>query len=177
MKRIFKKAFATLIELMTNLNQQAMLSMISNRYAEVNVENATKLLVRCKHLLMARRCVYKTLKNLVFFERVVKEIRKNVDQYLESPSRSLGQKIEVHCVGNDRSLVEVSQTILKEICELKQTYKLFAGMQAVSSKGYRVQDKMTFKRRDAERYIVKEYLAIKRLVQVICSDGEESHGG
>ena len=50
-------------------------------------------------------------------------------------------------------------------------------MQAVSSKGYRVQDKMTFKRRDAERYIVKEYLAIKRLVQVICSDGEESQGG
>ena len=36
---------------------------------------------------------------------------------------------------------------------------------------------MTFKRRDAERYIVKEYGAIKRLVQVICSDAEESHGG
>ena len=86
--------------------------MISNRYAEVNVENATKLLVRCKHLLMARRSVYKTLKNLVFFERVVKEIRKNVDSYLENPSRSLGQKIELHCVGNERSLAELSQTIL-----------------------------------------------------------------
>lgn len=85
-----------------------MLSMISNRYAEVNVENTTKLLVRCKHLLMARRCVYKTLKNLVFFERIVKEIRKSVDQYLENPTRSLGQKIEVLCVGNERSLIETA---------------------------------------------------------------------
>ena len=40
-------------------------------------------------------------------------------------------------------------------------------MVAITSKGHQVYNLMAYKRRDALRYIIKEYDGIKRLAQVI----------
>jgi len=49
---------------------------------------------------------------------------------------------------------------------LRDDYKIFSKMRAKTQKGTEVLNVMVYKRRDAMRYIIREYEAIKRLVQV-----------
>ena len=69
---------------MTYMNQHLIFPMITKRYKTINIENAIKLLVRCKQLLMARRLAFKVLEQLQDFDAVVTEIRNDVDRFLES---------------------------------------------------------------------------------------------
>lgn len=59
---IFKKAFQTLAELMTYMNQHVLFPMITKKYKSVNLENTVKLLMRCKQLLEARKLAFRTVK-------------------------------------------------------------------------------------------------------------------
>ena len=74
------------------------------------------------------------------------------------------QKIQVRAIGE---LPQLSQGILDGIVELRDQYKLFSKMGATTSRGNQVLNVMAYKRRDALRYIVREYDAIRRLVQVV----------
>ena len=47
-KFMFNKAFLTLSELMTYMNQATLFPLVVKKYTEVNLENAVKLLMRCK---------------------------------------------------------------------------------------------------------------------------------
>ena len=47
-KFMFNKAFLTLSELMTYMNQSTLFSLVVKKYTDVNLENAVKLLMRCK---------------------------------------------------------------------------------------------------------------------------------
>jgi len=69
---IFNKAFKTVEELMDMLNQKPLFEIVAGKYNKINHENAAKLLVRCKSLLATRQLVYKTLKNLLVFEKATK---------------------------------------------------------------------------------------------------------
>ena len=82
-KFMFNKAFLTLSELMTYMNQATLFPLVVKKYTEVNLENAVKLLMRCKQLLIARRLAFKTLQSLLMFEYTIKMIRNNVDQFLD----------------------------------------------------------------------------------------------
>ena len=48
LKYVFNKALDTLRELMSNLNQMHLFSLIAQKYADLTIDNAVKLLVRCK---------------------------------------------------------------------------------------------------------------------------------
>jgi len=74
------------------------------------------------------------------------------------------EKIQVRAIGE---LPQLSQGILDGIVELRDQYKLFSKMGATTSRGNQVLNVMAYKRRDALRYIVREYDAIRRLVQVV----------
>ena len=64
-------------------------------------------------------------------------------------------------------LPELVQEVMNNIVELRDHYKLFSKMGATTSKGNQVLNVMAYKRRDAMRYLLREYDAIKRLVQVV----------
>ena len=46
--------------------------MLASKYGDVTIENTAKLLVRCKSLVSTRQLVYRTLKNLLVFEKATK---------------------------------------------------------------------------------------------------------
>ena len=55
---VFNKAFQTLAELMTYMNQHVLFPMIKDKYKIRDIENTMKLLIRCKKLLQARKLAY-----------------------------------------------------------------------------------------------------------------------
>ena len=57
--------------------------------------------------------------------------------------------------------------IIDNIAVLRDHYRLFNTMVAITSKGNSVFNLMAYRRRDAMRYVIKEYDSIKRLVQVV----------
>ena len=57
-----------------------------------------------------------------------------------------------------------AKKIVSGICKLRDQYKLFNKIAATTSKGHQVLNIMAYKKRDAYRYIIREYEAIKRLV-------------
>ena len=57
-----------------------------------------------------------------------------------------------------------TKMIIGGICKLRDQYKLFNKIAATTSKGNQVLNIMAYKKRDAYRYIIREYEAIKRLV-------------
>ena len=50
---------------------------------------------------------------------------------------------------------------------MRDHYKLFSKMGATTSKGNQVLNVMAYKRRDALRYLAREYDSLKRLLQVV----------
>lgn len=159
---VFKKSFQTVAELMNVLNQKQLFEMIAKKYNKVNLENTAKLLVRCKSLLSARQLVYKTLKSLLIFEKSVKTIRQNVNKYLDSsqPTAEDLDKLKSQIT----KLPTISNAIIDNIVVLRDHYRLFNTMVAITSKGNQVANLMAYRRRDAMRYVIKEYDGIKRLV-------------
>jgi len=102
------------------------------------------------------------------FEKCVLSIRDYVDKFLdyktpEKPNLELKKKI------TDQTKLElavITKCILDNIVMLRDHYHLFSKMRATSTKGRDVLNVMAYKRRDAMRYVIREYQAIKRLVQV-----------
>lgn len=150
---------------MNLLNQKQLFEMISKKYNKVNLENTAKLLVRCKSLLAARQLVYKTLKGIVAFEKSTKQIRQDIDKHLDSA------RTDHEEVGKIQSQIGalpiLSNQIIDDIAMLRDHYRLFNAMVAITSKGNQVYNLMAYRRRDAMRYVIKEYEGIKRLAQVV----------
>ena len=165
LQTIFHKALDTLQELMMCMNQTILFAMIAKKYTEVTMDNTVKLLVRCKQLLQSRSLAYKTLNGIHTFENATSKIRRDVDNFLESsPREELIQEITKEAM---EDLPKLVQETLGNIVELRDQYKLFSKMGATTSKGNQVLNVMAYKRRDAMRYLLREYEAIKRLVQVV----------
>lgn len=61
-------------------------------------------------------------------------------------------------------LPKLVQEVVGNIVELRDQYKLFSKMGATTSKGNQVLNVMAYKRRDAMRYILREYEGVKKLV-------------
>ena len=61
----------------------------------------------------------------------------------------------------------MSSEIIDNIVVLRDKYRIFKTMNGLSSKGYSVSNVMAFKRRDAMRYVFKEYNALNKLIKVI----------
>ena len=57
--------------------------------------------------------------------------------------------------------------VIDDIATLRDHYRLFNTMVAITSKGNQVYNLMAYRRRDAMKYVIKEYEAIKRLTQVV----------
>lgn len=139
--------------------------MIAKKYNDVNLDNTVKLLVRCKQLLVSRKLAFATLQGIADFEKSAKRIRRDVDAVLEAtPSDDLIASITKEAEHNLPTLV---QSAITNIATLRDQHKLFSKMGATTSKGNQVLNVMAYKRRDAMRYLLREYEAIKRLVQVV----------
>ena len=63
-------------------------------------------------------------------------------------------------------LPQLSELILDQIIELRDKYKLFLKVVAVTSKQNKAHNVMAYKRRDAIKLVLKEYEQIRKLVQV-----------
>ena len=111
------------------------------------------------------------------FEICITKIRENVDLYLdyktpEKPNVDLKNQITKQC---KEELQFITSSIIDNIVILRDHYHLFSKMRATSTKGRDVLNVMAFKRRDAMRYVVREYQAIRRLVQVADVDDLPNH--
>ena len=53
---------------------------------------------------------------------------------------------------------------------MRDNFKLFEHMTAVSSKGHHVKNVMAYRRRDAMRYVAKKYQKVKKLVELIAKE-------
>ena len=113
----------------------------------------------------ARLCVYDTLECLIRFELLTKHIRDMVDKFLDNfaSNKDLRIKIQKQTVGN---LVKITEHIISNVETLRDKYRLFSKVKAISTKGNEVTNVMAYKRRDVLKYVGKEYNSIKRLVQV-----------
>lgn len=135
--------------------------MIAKKYTEVNLDNTVKLLVRCKQVLMSRQLAFKTLSQIHLFEEKSNRIRSIVDKFLES---SMQDKNLTELRELTNNLPEQANLVISNITELRDQYKLFSKMGATTSKGNQVLNVMAYKRRDALRYLHREYDSIKRLL-------------
>lgn len=81
MPRVHKMGLRTMIELMKQLNQPE--DVIEEMQQEITEENTFGLMKKCASLLMARTYVYKTLRNLLCFEKLVQQVRNDVEAYIE----------------------------------------------------------------------------------------------
>lgn len=81
MPRVHKMGLRTMIELMKQLNQPE--DVIEEMQQEITEENTYGLMKKCASLLMARTYVYKTLRNLLCFEKLVQQVRNDVEAYIE----------------------------------------------------------------------------------------------
>lgn len=122
--------------------------------------------MRCKQLLEARKLAYITLFQLQQFEEKVAEVKEDVNEYLdlnEDKDNKLQIKIKKNVMEH---ITKLTKSIIEQIVVLRDDYKIFSKMRAKTQKGTEVLNVMVYKRRDAMRYIIREYEAIKRLVQV-----------
>lgn len=89
---MFKKAFKTLAELMTYMNQHLLFPLVTKKYKTANLENTVKLLYRSKNLLEARKLGFKVLQNILEFEKITAQIRNDVDAFLDTVASSYNAK-------------------------------------------------------------------------------------
>ena len=109
--------------------------------------------------------VYKTLKGLVMFEKSTKQIRQDIDKHLDCNQTDNEEVCTIQSqIGK---LPILSNQIIDDIATLRDHYRLFNAMVAITSKGNQVYNLMAYRRRDAMRYVIKEYEGIKRLAQVV----------
>lgn len=139
--------------------------MIAKKYSEPSVENTVKLLMRCKHMLSAREISFSALKDLHEFEMIIKQIRRQVNKAIDvTPDDELLQAIEKKAL---ERLPQLSEEVLAKIVQMRDKFKLFIKMVATTSKGHKVTNVMAYKRRDALKFVIREYEGIRRLVQVV----------
>ena len=81
-----------------------------------------------------------------------------------SPRPSL---IEILKKQSSGILPGLATDIIDNIIFLRDKLKLFSKMGATTSKGHKVLNVMAYKRRDAIRFIRKEYDQIRKLVEVV----------
>ena len=81
---VHKMGLRTMIELLKQLNQPE--DVIEEMQQEITEENTYGLMKKCASLLMARSYVYKTLRNLQWFEKLVQLVRNDVESYIECGS-------------------------------------------------------------------------------------------
>lgn len=87
---------------------------------EVTEENTFALIKKCSQLLMARSYVYKTLRNLLWFEKLVHQVRNDVEAYIECGSvpdtpkqNELHKSLMKKCVGDKSSQqIETNLTMI-----------------------------------------------------------------
>ena len=61
----------------------------------------------------------------------------------------------------------VSNQILENVACLRDQHRLFSAMVALTSKGTEVCNLMPFKKRDAIKYVLKEYDDMRTLIQLV----------
>jgi conjugal transfer/entry exclusion protein len=161
--KVFTRAFKTLAQLMSYMNQQINFPLITQKYDKVNAENTIKLLLRCNNLLEARRLAYRVLKDIIKFEKQIRNIRNQVDEYLDTMGSTADLKTKIKNA-SAQALTKLTEGIIDNIATLRDDHKIFSKMRATTSKGHHVVNVMVFKRRDAMKYVLREYDSIKRLV-------------
>ena len=83
LNKTFAKSLDTLRVLMSYLNQNVLYNMVVKKYKDITIENTVKLLVRCKQLVQSRALAFKTLQSIIEFEKQSKELRQDIDIFLE----------------------------------------------------------------------------------------------
>ena len=93
------------------------------------------------------------------FEKCILSVRDTVDKFLdyktpEKPNQELKKKIALQ---TKQELAVITKCIIDNIVVMRDHYHLFSKMRATSSKGRDVLNVMAYKRRDAMRYVIREY--------------------
>ena len=115
-------------------------------------------------MLDCRLVAYDVLAGLEKFEREAGDVRKWIEEYLDSEDPRVRQKIDSMA---REDIFDIVSKILEGVARLRGEYRLFTKVAASTSKGNQVTNVMAYKRRDAIKHITREYEAMRRLVRVV----------
>ncbi|TNV87085.1 hypothetical protein FGO68_gene11613 [Halteria grandinella] len=126
-----RKASDTLSAIMRDLNLSNSCFRILSIYKDVTVDNTLKLMEKCNSMVEARTMIYQVLKDLQKHESMVKDIKYLVDE-------NLNESLDPLTISQIRKIAErlygVTNTIKQSIIHLRDEYKLFARIAAMSNK-------------------------------------------
>uniref|UniRef100_A0A7S3IU64 Uncharacterized protein n=1 Tax=Strombidium inclinatum TaxID=197538 RepID=A0A7S3IU64_9SPIT len=115
--------------------------------------------------------------NLLFqFEAGIKDVRDCIDMFLDiqSCSKAGGESkrkvtdLRVYIKKRMLGVQGTQKQAIENIYHMRDFYRLFENMSAISSKSnQQVRNVMVFRRRNALRYVVKEWEATSKLSKVV----------
>jgi hypothetical protein len=115
-------------------------------------------------MLKARALIFKVLSGLLRHESLVADLRAIVDSNL---SDSLDSQTTGQISALAHKLPSLTTEIRDGIIHLRDEFKLFARIAALSSKSKTlVSNVFIYKKRDALRHVVQEYLEVRNLMSV-----------
>ena len=158
-----QKATTTLVALFQDLNLPQIEKVLHN-LSEVNVTNILRLLQKCKQLIEARRLIVGVMRDLELHEGLVRDIRSIADQQLsESVDTDTLERIKKLAM----KLVTLTTQIKQTLVHLRDDLKLFSRIAALTTRSKSlVSNLFIYKKRDALKYALKEYEAIRQLMNV-----------
>ena len=115
-------------------------------------------------MLEARSRIFRALKDLQMHELLVSDIKRIVDQNL---SESLDQDTINKILTLAKKLPPLTQSVRENIIHLRDEYKLFSRIAALSTKSKAVVSNVfIYKKRDALKWCIQEYEDVRRLLTV-----------
>ena len=116
---------------------------------QVQVNNTLRLLEKCKTMLEGRRLIFQVLRDLDLHQEMICDLRKVVDI-------NLTDSVDEETLAKIRELAfkipPVTQAIKRSILHLRDEYKLFSRIAAMSTKTKAVVSNIfIFKKKDALR--------------------------
>lgn len=165
-----EKATNTLKALLKELNLPQ-IERILKEHKEITPSNTLKMLQKSKKLMEGRRLIVTVMRDLEIHESLVADIRRVSDQ-------QLSENFESHTIESIKKLalklVPLTHKIKETIFYLRDELKIFQRIAALTSRSKTlVNNLFIYKKRDALRFILKEYEAIRQLMSVFFESTKE----
>ena len=159
-----RKAADTLSAIMRDLNLSSSAAKLLSSYSLPTLENTQAILKECVSMLEARSRIYRVLKELQTHESLVADVKHTVDLNL---AESVDQQTLAKILALASRLAPLTQSLRANICHLRDEYRLFGRIAALSSKSKTVVNNVfIYKKRDALKWCLQEYEDVRRLLTV-----------
>eukprot|EP00347_Sterkiella_histriomuscorum_P024107 403332283 len=167
-EKLYSKSIVTLNKVMSQINMKAQLQKFIKQNKEVNVKNTYKLLLTCKMVITIRNTIYEVLRDIQKHEQLVADIKRVVNQHLES---SIDELTTRQISDLALLLPLITQNIKNNIILLRDEFKVlgqqhFVGGDKLKSNSSNSQGIFIYKMRDALKQNIQDYEDIRNLVMV-----------